>query len=350
MRKLMLVTVTTAALAACFTPDVPSRRCTRGKWRCPEGQTCNFNQEKCVPVGTKGLDASLETGTRDRSVDAAADLVKPDVPAVDAPAVDAPAVDLPAVDAPAVDTTTKDKGPDKHKPDLKLDGPVPDQPSGPCVAPNGKMCSGNGICLNGKCTCYAEYAPPLCDKCATGYYDPKGSGVCIFNPCTPNPCMNGGTCSNITGKAVCTCTGNWDPVKKCTVCKAGWDKSTNCTTCLPGYSPPNCTAIKPMMKAVVVKCSGNCKANTSYTVEVSVENTKSFTAAIKLRGGPGAKGMCGPGTIKPSSGPLSSPTTTFKLIWQMGAVSVEPCAVSIDIKLQGAVSKMSTSKYVDVYK
>ncbi|XP_062595720.1 protocadherin Fat 4-like [Saccostrea cucullata] len=29
------------------------------------------------------------------------------------------------------------------------------------------------------------------------------------NPCAPNPCLNGGTCSSNSGSAVCTCTSGW---------------------------------------------------------------------------------------------------------------------------------------------
>ncbi len=50
--------------------------------------------------------------------------------------------------------------------------------------------------------------PPDTIVCAPGTYEfPLRSGVCIDDPCDPDPCGGTGTCSNVTGVSVCTaCT------------------------------------------------------------------------------------------------------------------------------------------------
>lgn len=50
--------------------------------------------------------------------------------------------------------------------------------------------------------------PPDTTVCAKGTYEfPFRSGTCIDDPCDPDPCNGTGTCSNVTGVAVCTaCT------------------------------------------------------------------------------------------------------------------------------------------------
>ncbi|RJO68997.1 MAG: DUF1566 domain-containing protein [Myxococcales bacterium] len=69
-------------------------------------------------------------------------------------------------------------------------------------------CNGHGVCNleNDYCTCSPEYTGPFCDSCAVGYYEyPVGSGICIDNPCLPDPCNGHGICGNSTGVAICNC-------------------------------------------------------------------------------------------------------------------------------------------------
>lgn len=58
----------------------------------------------------------------------------------------------------------------------------------------------HGICLrNGTgymCICYSRYTGTNCNK--------------IINPCSKNPCKNGGTCSSLHGYSFrCTCTSTF---------------------------------------------------------------------------------------------------------------------------------------------
>jgi Notch-like protein len=52
-------------------------------------------------------------------------------------------------------------------------------------------------CNNGNCVY----------KCSTGYNDT--GNACEKDYCSPNPCKNGGTCSNGSNKAVCTCASGY---------------------------------------------------------------------------------------------------------------------------------------------
>ncbi len=106
MRKLIPIVLALSFAAGCFAPDVPSHICTEKKPNCPDGQECNFNQERCVPKGSK-LDAA---GDAAKWVETAPDL-KPDAPAREAQVPDQ-----------AVDKQTP--SPDKQSDLQSSDGPL----------------------------------------------------------------------------------------------------------------------------------------------------------------------------------------------------------------------------------
>jgi len=98
------------------------------------------------------------------------------------------------------------------------------------------------------------------------------------NPCLPlNPCKNGGTCSIVGGKAVCTCVGNWDPATKCVTCKTGY-AGTSCNQCDTDYcNYPSCE-LKPVVTSASIDCSlsagSKCHLNQNvYPVSVNHQNS-----------------------------------------------------------------------------
>ena len=130
MRKLLPV-VMLLGVGGCFGSDIPAYVCTEANPGCPEGETCNFNKQQCVPKGSQ-LDASVDGPVTDTGKETAPDLVVPDVArdmSPDAPvpdvAVDAPLPDV-AVDAPLPDVAVDAPLPDVSAPDQAI--PVPDLP------------------------------------------------------------------------------------------------------------------------------------------------------------------------------------------------------------------------------
>lgn len=91
-----------------------------------------------------------------------------------------------------------------------------------CQFSNATTCSGNGTVLfNGACACNQGFTGPNCQfsnavTCSgNGVVQPNGSCMCnagfsgasceVVDYCSQSPCVNGGTCSNSPGGAVCTC-------------------------------------------------------------------------------------------------------------------------------------------------
>ena len=108
----------------------------------------------------------------------------------------------------------------------------------------GVSCNSHGTCASGSCTCNTGYAGSSCNTCASGYAGYPNCAI-IFtpsNPCSPNPCENGGTCAASGNSAVCTCTGNWDASNNCSTCTGHWDSDADCASCLPGWSGTDCNA------------------------------------------------------------------------------------------------------------
>ena len=126
----------------------------------------------------------------------------------------------------------------------------------------------------------------------------KLDGKCTgSNPCSPNPCKNGGTCSGSTGTAKCTCVAPWSgktcetkdlcyqvscnshgtcdkSTGKCK-CTGNWDSSSNCSKCLNGYVPdatgkncviPKVTITTPLPKPCTTTPVKMCDGNKTYTI------------------------------------------------------------------------------------
>lgn len=99
------------------------------------------------------------------------------------------------------------------------------KPEDPCK-PN--PCLNGGTCSNGKCSCPTGFKG---DKCQTP------------DPCTPNPCQNGGTCTD--GK--CSCPPGYSG-DKCEIkdpcipnpCQNGGTCDNGACTCPNGYTGSNC--------------------------------------------------------------------------------------------------------------
>lgn len=93
--------------------------------------------------------------------------------------------------------------------------------------------------------CQTGYAGADCASCATGTYEhPAGSGVCVDDPCLPDPCNGHGTCSNATGAAVCTCSSHW--------------AAPTCAACQPGYTGTDCETNIEDCAARPCKNAGTC--------------------------------------------------------------------------------------------
>lgn len=93
-------------------------------------------------------------------------------------------------------------------------------------------------------------APPV--DCPEGQLCDPDSGECTeSDPCQPNPCVNGGACSNVGGMAVCSCPPGWTG-EHCEIdideCASNPCLHGDCVDlvnayqciCLPGWSGTDC--------------------------------------------------------------------------------------------------------------
>jgi hypothetical protein len=122
-------------------------------------------------------------------------------------------------------------------------------------------CSGHGACAGAggmaTCACDAPYTGATCSACEAGAYEyPAGSGLCIDDPCFPDPCSGNGSCANATGAAVCTCTGNFSG-HACDVCAAGYAGAA-CAACdVAYYEYPPASGLCVDDPCLPDPCSGN---------------------------------------------------------------------------------------------
>jgi hypothetical protein len=114
--------------------------------------------------------------------------------------------------------------------------------SDPCLP---DPCNGHGSCANttgaAVCDCNTDWATPWCAACQSGFYEyPALSGLCIDDPCLPDPCSGHGNCDNTAGTAGCTCSGRFAGAT-CTTCAEGYT-GTQCDACTDGAfgNYPNC--------------------------------------------------------------------------------------------------------------
>jgi hypothetical protein len=137
------------------------------------------------------------------------------------------------------------------------------------------------------CACTGNWAPPTCavclptytgaacDTCAAGAHEyPPGSGTCIDDACSPDPCNGHGTCANTTGAAVCTCSGNYAGAT-CNACKAGYT-GADCLTEIDECSPNPCQnagVCTDGLASFTCACKGVWTGTTCTTVPGLLANT-----------------------------------------------------------------------------
>lgn len=190
----------------------------------------------------------------------------------------------------------------------------------------------------------------------------KLDGKCVgSDPCSPNPCKNGGTCSGTTGTAKCTCVKPWSgklcetkdlcykvncnghgtcdkTTGKCK-CNAGYDPAKNCGDCSKDFGPkyPMCKP-KPTITGLKVDCSkhsGWCTMNGTYPLIWNSANATSYTSSAKIISGCSKD----PGKVSPTSGTIKNSKTTIS--YTLGK-DCGPATSEITITVSGAGGTAST--------
>jgi len=184
----------------------------------------------------------------------------------------------------------------------------------------------------------------------------KLDGKCVgSDPCSPNPCKNGGTCNGSTGTAKCTCVKPWSgklcetkdlcsgvncnghgtcdkTTGKCK-CNAGFDPTKNCGDCLANFGPkyPMCKP-KPTITGLKVDCSkhsGYCFTGQTYPLTWNSLNATGYTSSTKIISGCSKN----PGKVNPSSGTIKNGKTTIS--YTLGN-DCKPATSEITITVSGS--------------
>ena len=105
----------------------------------------------------------------------------------------------------------------------------------PDCATSGLNCGDNGTCsdITGAaiCECRTGYVGPLCDACATGYQDNDDNGSCVPTCATSGlSCGDFGACSDNSGVAICVCDEGYTG-SNCNSCATGYQDFDNNGTC-----------------------------------------------------------------------------------------------------------------------
>ena len=124
----------------------------------------------------------------------------------------------------------------------RCNGGYHDDGNGNCIedglCPHPDLCGDHGSCVSGDpnfvCDCDEGYAGDYCGNCSAGYY--KVNDECVpVEECSPDFCLEHGTCVDDTGVAVCSCengyTGN-----QCEGCADNFHREAE--VCLPNETCP----------------------------------------------------------------------------------------------------------------
>lgn len=174
------------------------------------------------------------------------------------------------------------------------------------------------------------------------------------NPCVPNPCQNGGTCTPFQGDGgqtlQCTCTGNWDPAEQCGQCLPNFAGST-CNACAACYAGlPSCLPAAVSAGTVSLSCIptsvGTCQNGSTITVQFPYANAASFTNSVKHTGGQ----AIGLGVITPNAGQLSC-NGTLTLTWELPGSSggdTTSLLLSVTFTGKGGDTAVATANLITV--
>ena len=198
-------------------------------------------------------------------------------------------------------------------------------------------------------TCTDDAPPSMgyeCGDCPTGYVGdgeictcdiaggyieyPASSGICIDDPCDPDPCNGHATSCDVNGSSDFTCN-----------CDTNYDGAT-CDTCAVGYEDyPACTVIPaPVISGLAIDCSvhlGFCSTGWTYPVSWNFTDATSFDTALELISGSTTLGF-----VDPASGALSvSPKTVD---YTLGNQS--PSTVRLTVTVYGSGGE--DSDYIDI--
>ena len=104
-------------------------------------------------------------------------------------------------------------------------------------ATSGLSCAANSACDDSTgtavCLCTAGYSGATCSACASGYQDNDNNGSCTPNCASASlACGANGDCDDSTGNAFCDCDAGYAGTT-CTDCAAGYQDRDNDGVCLP---------------------------------------------------------------------------------------------------------------------
>ena len=89
------------------------------------------------------------------------------------------------------------------------------------------------------CVCASNTTGATCASCAAGFQDNDGNNTCE-PACITTSCTMHGTCSDSTGRVVCTCNAGFGGAT-CNGCLAGFQDNDNNGTCLPSCATAGLT-------------------------------------------------------------------------------------------------------------
>ena len=138
---------------------------------------------------------------------------------------------------------------------------------------------------------------------AGGYIEyPASSGICIDDPCDPDPCNGHATSCDVNGSSDFTCN-----------CDTNYDGDT-CDTCAVGYGNYPVCAEVPTITNIVIDCSnpGVCLSNWTakpYPVTFDVTNATTCSVVLSLESGTSSLGSTSPCIITGDNGSFDYDST-----------------------------------------
>ncbi|KAG8201591.1 hypothetical protein JTE90_011257 [Oedothorax gibbosus] len=158
---------------------------------------------------------------------------------------------------------------------------------------NPSDCNGHGSCVDGQCSCDANWLPPKCDQLFCKENNCSNHGICSNEGCICHPgyfgqecnqsCQNGWYGDQCSHQCTCLNSADCNPITGACLCKSGFTGNNCENVCPPGFFGENCELQCQCDTCFCDPATGACEiSNNTRVYEASMCLAKSIIKEKKL--------------------------------------------------------------------